>query len=159
MQQDVSSHWFRPATQEDLVTVATWINSPRDCEFWAGKAVVYPLQLSTLGADIGLSPRSSFCLDQHQIVAFGQLLDKGHGRAHLAKIIVNPELRGQGIGKRLIENLLSKAREELFSVLGLNVNPENHIAINMYKGSGFDFVERPPTVTASPGSLYMELTL
>ncbi|MES1195788.1 MAG: N-acetyltransferase [Steroidobacter sp.] len=150
---------FRHATNDDLMIVASWIKSPRDCEFWAGHALTYPLQLDTLAKDIDLSPETSFCVDDDQIFAFGQLIDKGNGRVHLAKIIVNPETRGCGIGKKLVAALIGRAKEKSFSVIGLNVHPDNHLAINLYKKLGFELAERPASLAAGRGSLYMSLVL
>lgn len=150
---------LRIATTQVLLKVASWIRSHHDCEFWAGHALTYPLQLDTLSNDIGLSPETSFCFLENGIQAFGQLIDKGNSRVHLAKIIVNPESRSTGIGKKLVMALINKARDKSFSVIGLNVNPENYVAISMYKKLGFQFAERPTTLTPSPGSLYMSLAL
>ena len=150
---------LRSATPDDLLNVAAWITSQQDCEFWAGHALAYPLQLETLSKDIGLSPETSFCFADSRVHAFGQLIDKGNGRTHLAKIIVCPQMRDGGIGTRFVSSLIDKASERLFSVIGLNVHPDNRAAINLYKKLGFQFAEKPITVNAAPGSLYMARVL
>jgi len=147
---------LRIATPHDLLIVATWITSKHDCEFWAGHALTYPLQLDTLAKDIALSPDNSFCLADDDALAFGQLIDKGHGRIHLAKIIVNPQRRSAGIGKEFVGALINKAKEKSYSVIGLNVDPKNHVAINLYKKLQFEFAGRPATLGPVPGSLYMQ---
>jgi len=150
-----SSAVVRSATEEDLMLVAEWIESPRDCEFWAGNALSYPLQLDTLAQDISLSALTSFCLVDPRVLAFGQLIDKGSGRVHLAKIIVATDQRGAGIGSFIIAELLKIAGQKPFSVVGLNVQPDNEVAISLYKKLGFEFTERPANVTPSSTSLYM----
>ena len=150
---------LRSATAHDLLNVAAWITSQRDCEFWAGHALAYPLRLETLSHDISLSPETSFCFAGSRVLAFGQLIDKGNGRVHLAKIIVYPQMRDGGIGTRFVASLIDKATEQSFALIGLNVHPDNHAAINLYKKLAFQFVERPATVNPAPGSLYMARVL
>ena len=150
---------LRIATIPDLLLVASWIRSRHDCDWWAGNAVTYPLRLDTLHDEIGFAADNSFCFGDDSLQAFGQLLDKGNQRAHLAKIIVAPEYRGMGIGSKLIGALIDKARERSFAVIGLNVQPDNSVAIQMYGKWGFKFADRPTTVNPAPGSLYMILDL
>jgi len=145
----------RSATEQDLMIVASWINSANDCEWWAGNALSYPLRLETLSRDILMSPDNAYCLIDQHLLAFGQILDKGNGRIHLAKIIVAPDKRGAGVGSIFITELLKLAKQKSFSVVGLNVQPDNEIAIKLYTKLGFDFTERPANVTPASTSLYM----
>lgn len=150
---------LRPATNRDLAVVASWIATPRDCDFWAGSAISFPLQLDTLASEIALSPYTSFCLGATYPLAFGQLIDKGNGRAHLAKIIVSPSARRAGYGKALVEALTELAIERRFSILALNVQKTNDAAIALYTKLGFEMAERPITLGVAPGSYYMSRDL
>jgi GNAT superfamily N-acetyltransferase len=49
---------------------------------------------------------------------------------------VKAENRGQGIGTKLLENLISKARDEEYSALSLSVDPRNS-AVKLYEKLGF----------------------
>jgi ribosomal protein S18 acetylase RimI-like enzyme len=115
---------LRPATDADLDIVASWIASPIDCEFWAGRALAFPLRRATLARDIGLRSETSFCLGDPDVEGFGQLIDKGSGRGHLAKIIVAPQLRRSGRGSELIGALLELAAKRGLFVVGLNVGAD-----------------------------------
>lgn len=135
--------------------VASWIKSAQDCEYWAGNALSYPLKLDTLSRDILMSPENAYCLVDKHPIAFGQILDKGNGRTHLAKIIVAPDKRGTGIGSLLIAELLKLAKQKSFNVVGLNVQPDNEAAIKLYSKLGFEFTQRPADVTPASTSPYM----
>lgn len=150
---------LRPATTADLDVVASWIASRRDCEVWAGPALHFPLQRSTLARDIGLSPDTSFCMGDDGIAAFGQLLDRGSGRSHLARIIVAPAQRRSGCGTRLVGALLDLAAARGHLVAGLNVRRDNLAALALYRKLGFEVVARPAGSDPAAGAEYMARTL
>ena len=49
---------------------------------------------------------------------------------------VKADFRGQGIGTKLLQNLISKARDEEYSALSLSVDPINP-AVRIYERLGF----------------------
>lgn len=69
---------------------------------------------------------------QHQVVGF-MILDKNHIEA----LFVNHTLRKQGIGKRLINEALSK-----FSCITTTVNEQNKPALQFYQYLGFQQTHR-----------------
>jgi len=73
-------------------------------------------------------------------LAKGQLLMDG--------IFVDPDLRGQGIGSRLLEALEAKARGENFSEMRLDVIDSNPRARALYERRGFE-----PVGTRKMGAL------
>ena len=147
---------FREATHEDLPTLASWIRTAHDCALWAGSAFPFPFEVAGLVEKLNLHSNTSLCLVEDALVAFGQLVDKGKGRAHLAKIVVAPTSRRQGYGQQLIRELLRIAGERKFHVVGLNVQIGNNAAIRMYSRLGFLFADRPSHLAASPDAMYME---
>ena len=56
---------------------------------------------------------------------------------HITNIAVHPEYRRQGIGNKLVENLILIAEEEGISRMTLEVRRGNCAAQNMYKKHGF----------------------
>lgn len=145
----------RRATDADVPIVASWVRSARDCEFWAGPDFPFPASLQTFVEKLQVESTTSVCLAEESVVAFGQLADKGDGRAHLGKIIVAPTARKMGYGQQLVRELLRIAADRGFRVVGLNVQIENQTAIRMYTGLGFVFTERPSHLTPSPEAHYM----
>lgn len=64
------------------------------------------------------------------------------GECYVENIAVFPELRGQGIGRKLTETLLKTAREERSAFVTLEVRPSNKLAIQLYHSLGFTEVGR-----------------
>jgi len=57
--------------------------------------------------------------------------------AHLAEIVVDPELRGRGLGSLLLTRVLSMARCRGLSEITLCVTADNHRALALYERKGF----------------------
>lgn len=116
----------------------------------------YPLNLATLPAELKFSPSNSYSLEMDgSVAAFGQLTQRADGRGHLSRIIVSPRLRGEGIGRQLILELLALATEKGFDPVGLYVVPENEVAVGLYSSLGFTRADRPECIAPSAGSCYL----
>lgn len=63
----------------------------------------------------------------------------GEARAHVGTLGIGvlPQMRGQGIGHRLIEHALDKALEKGIYRIELNVRSDNAAAIRLYQRFGF----------------------
>lgn len=59
-------------------------------------------------------------------------------RATLEDIVVNKEYRGQGLGKKLLQTVMSFARKENISYIDLTSRPSRIAANNLYASSGFE---------------------
>jgi [ribosomal protein S18]-alanine N-acetyltransferase len=158
---------LREATLADLRAVATWVSSARECELWAGWRVRYPVEADALAATIDFAHHGGFALvhadevlgSDQEVIGFGQIVSKARGRAHLARLIVEPQHRGRGIGERLVRLLLIEARASGHKVASLNVDPANAVAIALYVKIGFADAPRPGDEPDPHGSRFMTLTL
>ncbi|HEX2322065.1 MAG TPA: GNAT family N-acetyltransferase [Streptosporangiaceae bacterium] len=73
-----------------------------------------------------------------RLVAYGELwVDDGEAEVELARLIVDPGERGQGLGKYLATRLARLARFRRPRVL-LRVHPGNTAALRCYAAAGFD---------------------
>ncbi|MDP4237965.1 MAG: GNAT family N-acetyltransferase [Bacteroidota bacterium] len=63
--------------------------------------------------------------------------------AELVKFYLSPESRGKGIGKRLLEASLNKAKELGYRQIYLESFPELDKAIGMYAKAGFKALNKP----------------
>jgi N-acetylglutamate synthase-like GNAT family acetyltransferase len=96
-----------------------------------------------------------------QAVGCVALERKGGDVYELSKMAVTPHLRGQGVGRRLLEYAIEQARvlgaKSLF--LGSNTKLEN--AIHLYESVGFEHLppERIPDVQYARPNVFMEKTL
>jgi len=64
------------------------------------------------------------------------LLDEGH----IMNVAVEPELRGCGVGRMLVQKVLDDCRQEGASFVSLEVRESNLSAISLYRKMGFDVV-------------------
>lgn len=75
-------------------------------------------------------------------LGFGQIWLSPKGTVNLVRIIVDPSLRGKGLGRQLSALLLSEARKlPEASVIWLRVLRSNTVALSVYKSLGFRIVE------------------
>lgn len=65
------------------------------------------------------------------------------GCTELVKLYVSSSVRGQGIGKLLLEMSCEQARKEGYEELYLETLPELHIAVGLYEHLGFEYLEKP----------------
>ena len=65
------------------------------------------------------------------------ILAIGAGEAHILNISVDPNAQKQGIGRRMLEFLIEKARGNAETIF-LEVRPSNAVAIALYKKTGFN---------------------
>jgi [ribosomal protein S18]-alanine N-acetyltransferase len=90
-------------------------------------------------------------------VAYGELwLDDEEGEVELARLLVAPERRGQGVGRALTRALSDRAREthpELPAVI-LRVRPENEQGIRAYAAAGFVAVPDDEQATWNQGQRF-----
>lgn len=66
------------------------------------------------------------------------ILSLGAGEAHILNLCIKPDLRGQGLGRRMLGHLLSYARRHHATAAVLEVRRSNHPAQELYKKTGFE---------------------
>ena len=72
------------------------------------------------------------------------------GEAEILTVGVRPELRGAGVGRRLLEAALESARADGAEHLFLEVAEDNLAARRLYAGRGFEEVARRPAYYPRP---------
>lgn len=136
---------LRRTDRSDIDVVMRWFPTQDDVTIWGGPSFRYPFTRDTFFEDILWGRIASFCLwdPGGDLVAFGQLYDRD-GRIHLARLVVAPDERGKGTGKRLIE-LLVHAGRDLFSrdEISLFVFRDNRPAFECYRSLGFRIQDYP----------------
>ena len=65
------------------------------------------------------------------------LADQGHGLARLGHFVLRPEARGLGLGRRLVDGALARAREARYERIELTTFSELTVAAGMYRHAGF----------------------
>ena len=147
---------IRTAQESDLLIVSQWLRNQTECEMWAGHRVLYPIDLPALPDAIQWTESDSWVVTlREEVAAFGQLVPKPGGRFHIARLIVAPDHRAEGLGRRLTEHLLATAVGTEASGLSLNVFADNYRAIALYHSLGFSETDRPAD---EPESLAVYMT-
>ncbi|NOT11639.1 MAG: ribosomal protein S18-alanine N-acetyltransferase [Methylococcaceae bacterium] len=76
------------------------------------------------------------CEESDKVLGYS-ILSVGAGEAHILNISVDPTEQGQGIGRKMLENLIDVARGQAETVF-LEVRPSNPVAIALYEDVGFN---------------------
>lgn len=89
------------------------------------------------------------------------LIPMGDGVYELSKMAVSPQLRGHGIGRRLLVHAIDQAKQMGARSLFLGSNSRLEDAVHLYESTGFRHVapERIPRMPYSRANVFMELPL
>ena len=71
------------------------------------------------------------------IAGYG-VMTVGAGEAHIVNLCIKPELRRQGLGRRLLTCIMDEARRSGVGNMFLEVRPSNAVAIDLYLNMGFN---------------------
>jgi ribosomal protein S18 acetylase RimI-like enzyme len=73
-----------------------------------------------------------------RLLAYGELwLDADEDEVELARLIVDPAIRGRGHGKQLTRDLMAEAARTELAVIMLRTTEDNEVAIHCYLACGF----------------------
>jgi ribosomal protein S18 acetylase RimI-like enzyme len=151
-------HWtLRKATSADIDELMEWFPDANAINIWGGPTFRFPFTRATFFEDICWGRIASFALDGHgeEFAAFGQVYER-IGRINLARLIVNPAMRGQGVGKRLVD-LLMAVSASMFACneYSLFVYRGNVVAYECYKSMGFTVGDYPEGVPHADVCYYL----
>ncbi len=134
-----SSESLREFRTSDAREVARWPGSLEEVRRWAGSDPGWPVDVSVFGrwhADPEVRP--FIMLEGEEPVGYGEVwVDEPEREVELARIILSPERRGRGVGRRLVRLLLDQASLTGLPDAFVRVVPENAAAIGCYRGAGF----------------------
>lgn len=145
------------ATEDDIDELMSWFPDAQSVDIWGGPVFRYPFDRSTFHEDCRWKEFSTYCLRSPggDMAAFGQLGAR-YDRAHLARLITHPAMRGRGVGRRLLEGLIDKARDEQnFSKVALFVYQDNEPAYQCYLALGFDIQPYPENAPMADKCFYL----
>lgn len=71
-----------------------------------------------------------------EVAGYG-IMSYGAGEAHILNVCIRHDLRGAGVGRRLMDFLLERARAAQMQDVFLEVRPSNPTAIRLYEHLGF----------------------
>jgi ribosomal protein S18 acetylase RimI-like enzyme len=119
--------------------IAGWPIDADEARLWAGDCAAVPFepdQFRRWHADPDVHPFVGLC--QGGLVAYGELwIDRIEREIELARIIVDPAQRGQGVGRSFVNALAKRAAGFKLRQLTLRVFSDNLRAIACYRAAGF----------------------
>jgi ribosomal protein S18 acetylase RimI-like enzyme len=133
------------AADTDFDEVMTWFPDAASVDRWGGPGFRYPFTRDSFVEDCRIDVMDSYVLTSpdKQRAAFGQSYERT-GRGHLARLVVNPLLRRQGAGRRLIEMIIaSLERRHAYDEYSLFVYRNNTPAYECYVSLGFAVTDYP----------------
>ena len=136
----IASLVARDATQSDAASVVAWFSSREEVILWAGSDLPAEVDTHWFEGEIAAADQKYrvFVGADDQIVAiYGLRFVTAEKRAHLRRVAVNPLRRGVGIGRLLMIDALSMARDTNAQSMSLNVYGSNTVAIHLYEALGF----------------------
>ena len=74
-----------------------------------------------------------------RIIGYG-VMSVAVGEAHILNICIHPDYQGQGLGRRLLQRLLTLARKHGADTAFLEVRASNRTALRLYLDMGFNEV-------------------
>ena len=77
------------------------------------------------------------CEEMDRILGYS-IVSIAVGEAHILNISVDPSEQGQGIGRKMLENLIEVARSKRAETVFLEVRPSNIGALALYQKLGFN---------------------
>jgi ribosomal-protein-alanine N-acetyltransferase len=120
--------------------MGAWVPDADHCLRWAGPRLKFPFKPARLPQLLAEPGASSFVMSRGPAPAlgFGQFWVREPGVAHLARIILAPAARGQGLGTTLCELLMAEAaRNTGAAAFTLRVYRDNDPALAIYERLGF----------------------
>ena len=69
---------------------------------------------------------------------------------HITNVAVDPDYQGQGLGRKLMNELTSRVKALGVDSMTLEVRPSNTVAINLYTSLGFCSVGQRPKYYTNP---------
>ena len=92
-------------------------------------------------------PREAICLVELDGEHVGSLAltDEGDGEAAIRWFLLSPEVRGRGLGRRLLGEMLSRAAESGYTRVFLETFSELEAAAHLYRDHGFELVSADAT--------------
>ena len=135
----------QPAEIEHAREIIGWFPDKESVVQWGSPYMRYPLQEQSFLEDMywdEISARVALGEDG-RLVGFGQYYPK-LGRCHLARLVINPQVRGRGLGEVFVAALMEHGSAELGTrQFSLYVMTANRPAYNCYRSLGFELAPYP----------------
>jgi ribosomal protein S18 acetylase RimI-like enzyme len=131
-------------TIADFDELMSWFPDAASVDTWGGPGFRYPYTRATFIEDCRWPRVAARALkDSDVLLAFGQFYER-HERINLARLVVNPARRGEGLCGRLVRALMMESRRYFDRTeYSLFVYRSNRPALRCYEAAGFVIADYP----------------
>ncbi len=144
-------------TKQHIETMMGWVRDRESCSNWGGPKFRFPFTESSFIDDVCWERLPSYSLvgEDGSLVGFGQYYPR-EGRCHLARLIISPAYRNQGLGRLLVARLIETGCKDLgVTECSLFVLKHNKVACACYRSVGFKPAACLGEIPELEGCLYM----
>lgn len=130
---------LRGFSPQHTASIITWPQSITEARWWAGPQTSWPIPMEAVQRWHDDPEVHPYILSNGAtLLGYGELwVDAVEQEVELARLIIAPEHRGQGVGVSLVRLLLEKVNRTDYPRAFLRVVPDNHVAITCYRRAGF----------------------
>lgn len=143
----------KPFLECYAAAIVEWPLNVSEARFWGGQGVSFPVlpeRIFRWHRDESVYPFVGEV--NNELVAYGELwVDEDEREIELARIIVNPNCRNQGLGKKIVAALVERAATFGLDDVFIRVMPDNVRAIRCYLASGFERVAESDEASFNDG--------
>lgn len=129
---------FRAAVKSDFAEILLFPLNKTEL-FYFFPSASYPLTIEQLETQLSTRHESTVMLEDGQVVGFANFYNvKKHHIAFIGNVIIKPQKRGRGLGKKLIMMMIEKGFKHLqLKEIHLSCFQQNTSALSFYKQLGF----------------------
>jgi RimJ/RimL family protein N-acetyltransferase len=142
---------LHPFSRSDFRELISWVRTPDELFIWSATTFTFPLDESQLEKHYREAQESNTRLtytavDLQTKEHIGHIeltrIDRENGKASIAYVLVDPDKRGQGYGKGIMQSILNECFQQMkMSKVDLFVFDFNTVAIHCYQKAGFKIEE------------------
>ena len=134
------TYQFGRFSDEHTDIVLSWVQNEKDRVLWSGNSFSEGLNQIRFNNHLKRKDLFAFQLldSKKYIQAYGEIVIQAIDRATLCRILVNPKMRGKGLGKLFCKRLILEIKDwNVIREISLNTLTSNKPALACYKSLGF----------------------
>ncbi|CCN82488.1 putative acetyltransferase [Vibrio nigripulchritudo SFn27] len=137
---------FIPFKPEHAETITTWFRTRDEFLAWGGRVFHWPLTAESICQRSKEENLKFYVLiDDEAPVGFIEINRVSATESRLCRVAVNPDIRGKGVGRKLVEFSMQQIRQDpAVEEVSLAVFHSNTSAKRCYDSVGFEVVDKAP---------------